>query len=78
MWGVAASSDADSSIGSTDANNTVNTSSSNISSGSSSGLLSGDADDKGLAAWELNIKSLKTAAYDLGRLPNEVRAIFRL
>lgn len=41
-------------------------------SGSSS-LAAGAADDRGIAAWELNMKSLKTAAYDLGRLSNEVR-----
>lgn len=39
-----------------------------------SSLAAGAADDKGLAAWELNMKSLKTAAYDLGRLPSEVHA----
>lgn len=37
-------------------------------------LVAEAADDKGLAAWELNMKALKTAAYDLGRLPNEVRS----
>lgn len=37
-----------------------------------SSMLAGEADDKGMAAWELNFKAMKTAAYDLGRLPNEV------
>jgi hypothetical protein len=44
------------------------------SGSSGSNLAAGAADDRGIAAWELNMKSLKTAAYDLGRLPNEVRA----
>jgi hypothetical protein len=35
-------------------------------------VASGQEDDKGVAAWELNMKALKTAAYDLGRLPTEV------
>jgi hypothetical protein len=35
-------------------------------------VTSGQQDDKGMAAWELNMKALKTAAYDLGRLPTEV------
>jgi hypothetical protein len=43
------------------------------SSSSGSNLAAGAADDRGIAAWELNMKSLKTAAYDLRRLPNEVR-----
>lgn len=43
------------------------------SSGSIGSLAAGAADDHGLAAWDVNMKALKTAAYDLGRLPNEVR-----
>lgn len=46
---------------------------SSSSSGRSS-LATGAADDQGMAAWELNMKALKTAAYDLGRLPNDVGA----
>jgi hypothetical protein len=41
-------------------------------SGGSTGLAAGAADDKGVATWEVNMRCLKTAAYDLGRLPNEV------
>jgi len=40
-----------------------------------SSMGSAEADDKGVAAWELNVKALKTAAYDLGRLPGEVGAL---
>lgn len=42
-------------------------------SGSIGSLAAEAADDQGLDAWDINMKALKTAAYDLGRLPNEVR-----
>lgn len=56
VWGSAASSSKD------DTDDSV-----------SSAALAAEADDAScVAAWELNMKALKTAAYDLGRLPNEV------
>jgi methylase of polypeptide subunit release factors len=65
LWGDAASASTDQDGDSNDGG-----SSGGVSIGS---LAAGAADDKGLAAWDVNMKALKTAAYDLGRLPKEVR-----
>lgn len=66
LWGDAASASAGEDGSSTDGGGG--------SSGSIvSSLAARAADDKGLAAWDVNMKALKTVAYDLGRLPNEVR-----